>query len=237
MARRPLCLLAALGVLGLGPPARAAGPLGPQGAPVTTSRYAIDLFQGPVLASTRIVGLAGASAAIAEGVDGLYVNPAAPAVRTPWSYSKIDYDLSAGLTFPSTLAKTDFDNNGTRGFAYRDFVFANLGATLQAGPFGFGLTADFTTYQLDDQRAAVARALSVDLGRVRLAVAYSLARGQVVVGAGLRTGFLELNSNGENPEQLGALSNRTGIEADVIYGPLTAPSLRFALTARTPVNT
>jgi hypothetical protein len=236
-ARRPRAALAALALapVGLAAPARAAGPLGPPGAPVTTSGYAIDFFQGPVLASTRVTGLAGASAAIAEGVDGLYVNPAAPAVRVPWSHAHVDYDLSAGVTLPSTLAETDFDNNGTRGFTYRDFVFFNAGATLQAGPFGFGLTFDATTYRLDDERAAAPRAVRVDLGRVRVAAAYAFGRGELVVGAGLRTGFLRLGSPGRS-QDLASLGAGAGLEAGAVYGPFGLP-VRAALAVRSAVPT
>lgn len=242
-ARFPLCSLllasarGAVIALALASPARAAGPLGPAGSPLTTSSYALDFFQGPVLASTRITSLAGATAAVAEGVDGMYSNPAAPAVRVPWSYTKIDYDLSAGLTLPSTLSKTDFDNNGTPGFAYRNFVFVNLGATLQAGPFGVGLTFDASTYRLDDDRSARARALSVDVGRFRLAVAYALARGELVFGASVRTGALELNSLGERAESLAALSAGAGVEAGAIYAPFALPTWRFGLAVRSAVVT
>lgn len=229
--------LVALGVLSLGSFARASGPLGPQGSAIGTSAYAIDFFQGPVLASTRITGLAGATAAIAEGVDGMYSNPAAPAVRTPWSYSSNDYDLSAGLTLPSALADTDFDNNGTRGFAYRRFYFLNAGATFQSGPFGFGATIDVSTYQLNDESAPVARALSVNFGRFRLAAAYAFARNQLVVGVGARTGVLQLNTSGENARELAALDAGAGLEAGAVYGPLALPSLRFALAVRSAVAT
>ncbi|HEU4537206.1 MAG TPA: hypothetical protein VFS00_23965, partial [Polyangiaceae bacterium] len=227
--------LVALAAFGFAAPARAGGPLGPQGAPITTSAYALDFFQGPVLASTRITSLAGATAAVAEGVDGMASSPAAPAVRVPWSYAKIDYDLSAGLTLPSTLAKTDFDNNGTRGFAYRNFFFVNVGATIQAGPFGAGLTFDLSSYRLDDDRSARARALSVDLGRVRLAAAYALARGELVVGASLRTGFLQLNSLGERSDELAGLTAGLGAEVGALYGPFALPAWRFGLTARSAV--
>ncbi|HEY2405809.1 MAG TPA: hypothetical protein VGI10_07395, partial [Polyangiaceae bacterium] len=84
------------------------------GATITTSRYTIDLYQGPVLAGTRVIGLGGAFVAIGEGVDGNSQNPAAPAVRTPESNSHIDYDLGFGLTFPATLKNSDFFNSGRR---------------------------------------------------------------------------------------------------------------------------
>jgi hypothetical protein len=65
--------LAALGFGCLSRPAYAGGPLGPQGSRIQTSNYGVDLFQGPVFASTRITGIAGAFTAIAEGpgaIDG-----------------------------------------------------------------------------------------------------------------------------------------------------------------------
>jgi hypothetical protein len=55
--------------------------------PIKTNDYAIDLTQGPVLASNRVVGLAGAFVAMADGVDGDSQNPASPAVRTTYSFT------------------------------------------------------------------------------------------------------------------------------------------------------
>ena len=54
-------------------PLRAAGPIGVDGEAITTSEYTIDLHRGPVLAGTRVVGLAGGYVAIAEGVAGYTV--------------------------------------------------------------------------------------------------------------------------------------------------------------------
>jgi hypothetical protein len=48
--------LAALGFGCFGFPASAGGPLGAQGTCIQTSDYGVDLFQGPVFASTRITG-------------------------------------------------------------------------------------------------------------------------------------------------------------------------------------
>ena len=61
--------------------ARAGGPLGPQGSRIQTSGYTVDLFQGPVLATTRITALGGAYTAIAEGTEGIPFNPAAASFR------------------------------------------------------------------------------------------------------------------------------------------------------------
>src|SRR5947207_3365101 len=92
--------------------ASANGPLWPNGTPIKTSNYSVDLFQGPVFAGTRVTGLAGAYVAISEDVDGDLQNPATPAVRPFFSYSNFDYWLGFGVTFPATLQETDFFNSG-----------------------------------------------------------------------------------------------------------------------------
>jgi hypothetical protein len=63
---------------------RSAAALGPAGTEIDTSDYTIDLHQGPLTASSRVVGLAGTIAPITEGVEGLAVNPASVAMRVCW---------------------------------------------------------------------------------------------------------------------------------------------------------
>src|SRR5262245_9197504 len=105
--------LVALGICTWVAQSNAGGPLGPNGSQITTSSYALDLFQGPVFAGSRVTGLAGAYVAISEDVDGDVQNPAAPGVRPFFSYTHFDYWLGFGLTFPATLQNTDFFNSGS----------------------------------------------------------------------------------------------------------------------------
>src|SRR4051794_5707998 len=93
----------------------------------------LDLFQGPVLAPLRVIGLGGSFAAYAEGVDAIAANAAAAALREPYSVKCFDYDLSLSLPFPATFRGTDFDNDGKVGFSYDQFVFSTIGASVQAG--------------------------------------------------------------------------------------------------------
>src|SRR5262245_66673631 len=51
----------------------------------------VDAAQGPVTGSTRVIGLGGAYVAVAEGMDGIAVNPASVAVRLPYSWNRWDY--------------------------------------------------------------------------------------------------------------------------------------------------
>src|SRR5689334_16632403 len=69
--------------LAAAPRAHAGGPLGEQGTRLATSSYGVDLFQGPVLGTSRVTGLGGAFTAIAEGTEGLAWNPAAASWRPP----------------------------------------------------------------------------------------------------------------------------------------------------------
>ena len=73
-------------------------------SPITSNNYAIELYQGPVLAPIHVMGVAGAYVASAEGTEGGANNSAAPAVRDPFSTSWFDYDLGVGISFPGAFA-------------------------------------------------------------------------------------------------------------------------------------
>jgi len=239
--RRRLVVAFALVLAVRSPLSDAAGPLPAQDEPIRTSSYAVDLFQGPVLASSRVTGLSGAYAAIAEGVDGYSVNAAAPAVRQPWSVDSIDYELSAGLTLPGGLSETDFDNNGTAGFAYDDFLFLTLGANLQVGKWGFGASTDIQQYNLRQEVEVDGRQgyLQVVLGRTRVLLARSMADGQVMVGAGVRGAYLNLNGTeradgGGNTIDIFSMYG-TGLETGVLWAPHTLP-MRAGVSFRSSVK-
>jgi len=221
--------------------ARATGPLPAQGQAITTSNYRLDFFQGPVLASSRVTGLAGAYAGIAEGVDGDSVNAASPAVRVPWSVDWFDYDLSLGLTFPSSLRKTDFDNNGTTGFSYSDFLFIQAGANFQFGAWAFGLSFDTQTYHLKGIPLGpdLPQYLHANLMRSHALLARSFFQGQLVVGLGARIVSLDFTASAEEDEsgESKDLFSTSGAGADcgVLWAPHAIP-IRAGLSVRTPVR-
>lgn len=181
---------------------RALATLPGEGEPIQTNDYGIDFYQGPVLSANRVIGLAGAFVAIADGVEGSAINPAAAAARTAYSYGHFDYDLGVGLTFPSALSNTDFWNSGRRTRLPKDdsggFLFLNLALDLQFGHWGFGLSADFQRYSL---RRADSSALDVqrDLTAAQIAIghlqiAHAFDDGQFLVGIGLRTTGLSVTN-------------------------------------------
>lgn len=227
--------------------AGAAGPLGPEGTPIRTSAYGVDLFQGPVLATTRITGLAGAFTAIAEGTEGLAWNPTAASVRRPFSTTRDDYDLTLGVTLPASVKDTDFDNDGRSGFAYDQFVWVTFGGILQHGPLGFGVIASFQNYELglpgtlpvvipgigEEVTSVIVRMLRFDP-----VVSYALREEQLHLGVGLRVAsFFGVGqtrpAEGEPTERMLMSANTAGAQAGVLWAPRRS-SVRVGFTARTP---
>lgn len=169
------------------------------GQPIKTNHYGIDLYQGPVLASTRVIGLAGAFVAIGEGVEGNTQNPAAPAVRVPWSNAHFDYDLGVGVTFPATLKNSDFFNSGRRTDLPKGttggFVFLNYAGNVQLGKWGFGITGDLQEYALNGASNQVQPNSDQVVAQITVThfqLARAFADGQIIVGVGDRVATLNV---------------------------------------------
>lgn len=227
-------------VLGSAFEASAAGPLGAQGQPITTSSYTIDLFQGPLIGSSRVTAMAGAVVGMAAGADIMTANPATPAVRYPFSHSVTDWNAGIEWRFPSQLGTTDFDNNGTKGFAYQDFIFVSTSGYVQEGPLGIGLALDLQQYQLGRVAGAPAvQNASVRLASLHLMAGYSLDD-EVHLGFGLRGALLTLRDAGQN--ELTAIPGTEGLltmaglapEVGVLWAPRAFP-LRIGGALRAPV--
>lgn len=226
----------------------AAGPLPSNGAPIETSSYQIDMYQGPVLSSSRSTGLAGSTAAIAEGVDGILVNAAAPAVRPPWSVDYFDYDLGFSFTSASALEGTDFDNNGRVPFhdgavdpPKERFFFIALGGTLQWGPWAAGLSVDGQFYHLGKASTVegAPNNLNVALTRGHVILARSFWNESLMIGAGIRTTALEVNAT-ENVDGTGeelplVEMIGSGVEVGAVFAPEGLP-FRVGATFRSVVR-
>ena len=192
-----------------------------RGAPITTSDYKLDLYQGPVLASARVTALAGAYTAIAEGAEGIPFNPAAASMRMPYSTTNVDYDLTGGLTFSSSFIGIDFDNNGDKlherypGIKlpnpFPDIVFINGGGLIQYGHAAIGIVASAQFYTFDQSPFlrlaqppdATGKAVAdkgtdtVDgyLIKAEPVVSYGFLDDQLHVGMGLRIANFSLAGN------------------------------------------
>lgn len=249
--RRGLALGLAFAAFGVALDVSAAGPLGPQGSRIGTSKYNVDLYQGPVLATTRIIGMGGAFTAVAEDTDAIPFNPAAASVRSPWSTTKTDYDITGGITLPGSMPgavnKTDFDNNGTVGFSYKNFVWLTGGGILQFGHLGMGVIASFQNYELGVPGQAVplpgsnevVKNVVIRVLRADPVVSYGFLNDQIHVGGGLRVaGFFGVGRSGApsadaDNERLLLQSFAVGLQTGALWQPPDLP-LRIGVALRSP---
>ena len=102
----------------------AGGPARAQPSPLAGKHYSIDVFQGPVLGPSDVIGIAGAYAGYAEGIAGMVANAAAPAVRETYNVSYFNWDFSPSLSIPFNVfgPRDDFDNSGSAGHDFTDFT-------------------------------------------------------------------------------------------------------------------
>ena len=219
---------------------RSAAALGPAGTEIDTSDYTIDLHQGPLTASSRVIGLAGTIAPITEGVEGLAVNPASVAMRVPWSRSWVDGELDFGFTRPASITGSDFDNNGDDGFANNAAAFVNAGACIQLGAWGIGLRMDVGQYRVqarDPATSVTTSELSVSLMRSNVVAAYSFGHGELVLGYGVAISSVELDlpAVDASEAELEASVEGFAMQLGAVWAPHHLP-LRAGVGVRFPVS-
>ena len=224
-----------LAALTWAPLSRAGGPLGPNGSPITTSEYSLDVYQGPVFAGTRVTGLGGAYVAIAEDVDGDLQNAATPAVRPFFSNTYFDYWLGFGVTFPATLSKVDFFNSGSTTSlqnAPDSFVFFTPALNLQFGEFGVGGTLEMQQYAISG--GIDNSSVRVTIPTYHVQVAHGFANNQWVFGLGAR--IVTMAATGPTNEDSGFKSTGSGLEFGAVYKPEWMP-FRLGAAVRTGIRT
>lgn len=206
--------------------------LGPEGSPIENSDYTIDLHQGPVLESSRVIGLGGSVTPFVDGVVGYAVNPASAAVRSPHSVTFFDWELDASVGSPGSGSDTDFDANGRVDAASKKPLFVTLGGGLQWGTFGVGLRADVNEYEV---LSGTGTPLLVDVARVNLVAAFALFRGQLAVGAGVGVYGVELSQPAEEGDAASLAASEGGsAQLGIIWAP-NSLSLRAGAAVRTAV--
>jgi len=194
-----LCISLLLGGLLLGASGVVAQPLAPRS-------FEIDVHNGPVLGSSRMIGLGGAYSAVATGISGVAWNPASYASREMWETSWLAWDMAIGFLIPSTYSGSDYDNNGDNSAAYDGFLYGDIGLGFQLGTAGFGFLLRSFTYdvRLDD------RAVSVGLVTGSYGGGYGFYDGQIVVGGGARTAMFSVSEGGESLIELAGTAPEVG---------------------------
>jgi len=79
--------------------------------PIVDRDYAIELYEGPAIGDSSLVGMGGAGAARLIGSAGALINPAAPAVRRTTDNDRWSWDYH--LDYLNGQFSSDYDNNGT----------------------------------------------------------------------------------------------------------------------------
>jgi len=198
----------------------------------------VEVFQGPVLGPSRLLGLGGAYAGVAEGVDGVASNVAAPAVRAPYSSHHVDYDLTASVSIPGSFSSTDFENRGSvptgqQTSSASNFIYGNAGVLLQVGPFGAAFTIDASSYTLaTNQNGLYFHVLgSPAIVRAHAIVGWAFMNYQLVVGVGVCGVAMSLGADAL------PLAPPSGIgpEAGLLLR-LDDQPWRLGVSARAPVN-
>ncbi len=202
---------------------------------LTNNNYSLEFFQGPVLASNRVTGLAGAYTAVAEGTEGASVNAAAPAVRQAYSTHWFDYDIDLGISFPGAYGGTDYDNRGDKAdpttvARVNHFLHGEAGLALQFGELGVSVTTELLQYSLTS--AADPPSLSYVRGHVL--AGYGFFHNQIVLGAGVRIVALQLTDGGLTGKPLITMAG-VSPEAGIVWKPQNY-NIRFGGTARAPVS-
>lgn len=159
--------------------------------PLRSSDFTLDYTRGPVVGPGRAVGLGGAYASLVSGVDGVPFNPAGYAVRTGTELAWFGLDPVASIFFP----QANWDNSGASGRDYDSFTVVQLGVGTHFGNVGAGYLVTLQRYELG-ARNGFERPVTVDMTSHHLGAGLLLDGGQVVLGAGVRLGWMNIQWSG-----------------------------------------
>ena len=205
---------------------KAEAQLGPDGTPITTSHYSVDLSRGVVVSTSRVVGLSGAASSLAQGVEGGLQNPSAVAYRGPQWPDWYDYWLALGVTYP--FQSGDFYNSGRvvgsdDQIAEDSTFFLIPGVYWQMWNLGIGFTIDSQFIKLTSVPDPLGNAqdtLRLRFTTFHIQGGYGFLDGQLILGAGLRIlrqrAYLssDLSSDGDLHQTLGL-----GAEVGMMFKP------------------
>jgi hypothetical protein len=216
----------------------------PQTTPITDSNYSIELYDGVAIGNTAVVGMGGATVALAIGTAGTLFNPSAPAVKPTtdtdwWSW---DYHLD----YLNGSLSTDYDNNGlplpdatgadaqsgtsvfTAGFGLRFWEWAGaITATQQFVPVA---DAMFTP-----PGSATMVPINASALRVQLAFARWIRRLDLAVGGSLTVARFSMDADCAEPGcELFAVDG-VGVELGTTWAP-RGQSFRLAATLASPIT-
>jgi hypothetical protein len=197
--------------------------------PITNREFNIDLFEQPAIGSPRLIAMAGAVNSVAEGAAGLYTNPASAAVRPETKAGKFAWNLYFNSYVP--VDGQDANNNGQTVTSFRRSLLGGAGVLLQYGRWGLSLDVGYTAHEIAPEAGG---GLGVRSFISHAALARSFLDEEIVVGAGLRGGALNVYTLMENQ----TLFTRAGAsgEGGIVWKP-REQSFRLATSVGLPIWT
>lgn len=181
-------------------------------------RVRVDFYQGPVVSSSRVMGLGGAYVSIAEGADGHLVNPAAFAVRRPHRADDwFDWDVSLSW-LNIARGQADLDQSGRSG-DFESALLLQFGANIKLGRHGFGFHGAGQTYKLERTLEDTPERIEYGQNMAGLGYAHAFWDGALTVGWVILAGTADVSRPGGNP-----IAKVTG--AGNLLGALYAPADR-----------
>ncbi len=193
------------------------------------NEFNIDIVDGPIFGSNRVVSMGGAFTALATSIDGAAWNPASYGSRTLWEMNWFEWDVSAGLMMAGLLGRNDLFNNGKgERIGAEDFFFYDTGLRLQFAHLGVGGLFRGQTFIVKTQDNTV----NIDKGNVQFGGAWMFLDGELVVGVGARSLVMSVRL----PEAGRTLVRfqGTGVEVGAVWRPEKWP-IRLGASGRTPV--
>ncbi len=180
--------------------------------------YDIELCEGPVLGSSRVIGLAGAYSAVAEEAVGIPWNPASVANRTYYSGDLFDWNLAFDFILGNAFRSGHFDfDNNDRSLKSNLWVI-HLGGMLQVGPAGAGAYLRSQNLSLKDGSG---REYEGGMLQGQFCLGLALFDHQLVSGLSLRYGSFDIHEKVDRNNKYGL--NSTGLELGMLLRPNSQP--------------
>jgi hypothetical protein len=220
---RFLCLAATLSA------SRAGAQAPPQFPPITDRNFTIDVHEGVIFGSPRLVAMGGAAFAVGEGATGLFTNAAAGAVRPTKPTDKIEWSAFFNSYVPAS--GVDFNNNGDASNEYRRSAVYAPGLIFQIGAWGMALNVGYVRYEIAPEAGGGLGTRSIV---PHLSVARYIETLSLTVGAGIRGALLNVYTR-EGSNGLFTNAGASG-ELGTVWQPRSV-NLRLALAGALPVYT
>ncbi len=209
---------------------------GPETSPITDSNYSIELYDGVAIGNTAVVGMGGATVALAIGTSGTLFNPSAPAVKPTTDTDTWSWDYH--LDYLNGSLSTDYDNNGITSAEGGTSVFTG-GLGLRIGEWAGALTATQQYAPVSDAFVTTPGnpmvPLQASVLRLQLAMARWVTSIDTAIGVSVQSAQFELKPEcaGAGCESLFNVAG-AGFEAGATWAP-RQQSFRIGAALATPI--